>query len=170
MELNLGIETDNTNPVIISMHRNLRRNHVVDAVTTSGSNLVSSATAKFDTNHTNDMACVFGANVGGAGINYLIARLQYVSATQINFLHPVTGVALNAGASLTSCFMLIAHTINSYTPITGQQFLSGLQDMLVEECFSLQIGVTLQTSATKGQVNQIAPYGTTSNMASRQVA
>lgn len=170
MELDVGVETDNTNPVIISMHRNLRKSYVTDAVTANASNVVTSASAKFDANHTNDMVCVFGTNVGGPGVNHLRARIQYVSPTTIHLFDPVTGATLDAGATLAGRFMLIAHTISSYTPIEGQQFLSGLRDMYVPEAFSLQIGVTLQTSATKGQVNQVLAFGTGSGMTSRQVA
>jgi hypothetical protein len=80
------------------IHRNLRAVYVRDAITTNASNLVASATAQFTAEDDKGMVCVFGANVGGVGVNYLVGRVQYNSPTQINLLNPTTGAALNAQA------------------------------------------------------------------------
>lgn len=82
-EMGVAFETDNPdadNPLIVSVHRNLRKNYVRDARVTAGSNRIDSATAGFDSDHINDMAVVFGENIGGPGIHYLLGRIEALAS------------------------------------------------------------------------------------------
>ncbi len=75
-ELDIALETDSAaNPLIVSVHRNLRKHYVRDARTTNGSSRIDSATANFDAYNIGDMVCVFGENIGGSGIDFLIGRI-----------------------------------------------------------------------------------------------
>jgi phosphopantetheinyl transferase len=60
--------------------------------------VLTSASFKFNASHTGDMCVVFGTNVGGAGVNYMLARLTYASPTTCTMTDPATGATLNAQA------------------------------------------------------------------------
>ncbi len=160
-ELDVGFETDSiANPLILSLHRNTRKKYVRDATTTNASNVIGSATAKFDTNHTGDMALIFGAGIGGAA-NYLIGRITYVSATSFTLSDPVTGTALNAQASRSGCFMVLASQIFTYTTTrTGEQETGPLTEPQVDEAISHCLGFHLLTNATMGQIFAANALGT----------
>lgn len=162
-ELDIGLETDSaTNPLIISVHRNARKKYVRDAGTTNASNVIGSATAKFDTGHTGDMVVIFGAGVGGAA-NYLIGRMTYVSATSFTLSNPVTGAPLNAQASLTNCYMIMACQIFTYSLTrTSEQETGPLTDPFVDETISHCLGFSLITGATAGQIFAVSALGTIS--------
>jgi hypothetical protein len=77
-ELDVAFETDNPdplNPMIVSVHRNLRRNYVRDARVNAGSDRVDSLTAQFDSDNIGDMVVVFGQNIGGDGVHYILGRI-----------------------------------------------------------------------------------------------
>lgn len=161
-ELKVGFETDSAaNPLIISVHRNTRKKYVRDATTTNTSNVVGSASAKFNASHTGDMVCIFGTNVGGAGVNFLIGRMTYVSATSFTLSHPVTGATLNAQATLSGAYMIIATQIFTYTfTDTESQHTPPLTDVGVDEAQSHCIGLSLLTNATMGQITSVRAKGT----------
>lgn len=82
-ELDIAFETDNAdgeNPLVVSVHRNLRKNYVRDARVEAGSDRVDSATANFDTENIGDMAAVFGHNIGGPGVHYIIGRIAALAS------------------------------------------------------------------------------------------
>lgn len=161
MELDIAFETDNANPAIVSVHKNMRKAFARDGSVTNANNVLTSASFAFNSSHTGDLACVFGTNVGGVGVNYLIARLTYASATTVQMTNPDTGAALNAQATLTNCYILVgAHVKAQAVSRAGQQFFPSLRNVLVREMLSYSIGITLMTSATAGQVDEIVPYGT----------
>lgn len=161
-ELDIGFETDSAaNPLIISVHRNMRRNYVRDASTTNASNVIGSASAQFKASHTGDMVCVFGANIGGSGINYLIGRMTYVSAVSFTLFHPVTGAALNAQATLANAYMVIATQIFTYAFTDAEkQHTPPLTDVFVDEALSHSIGLSLLTNAAAGQILSVNALGT----------
>jgi len=78
-EVHVAFETDVKNvPLFIGIHRNLRQPvYVHDARTTSGSDRIDSTSAGFDSDNVSDgdMVLVFGENVGGPGIDYLLGRV-----------------------------------------------------------------------------------------------
>lgn len=162
-ELDVGFETDSTaNPLILSLHRNARKKHVRDVSTTNASNVIGSATSRFDANHTGDMAVVFGAGVGGAA-NYLIGRMTYISATSVSLSDPITGAALNAQATLTNCFMVLACQIFTYTiSRTGEQETGPLTEPCIDEAVSHCLGFHLITGASAGQIFSANALGTMS--------
>lgn len=162
MEALVAFESDSASqPLVVSVHANRRRAYVRDAVTTSASSTITSATAKFDSGHNGDLLCVFGTNVGGVGVNYLIGRITYVSATQVTITHPTTGAALTASASLTGCYMLIAHDMAAVTfTATGPQHTPPLTELLARDCQSFAVGVNMVTAAGSGQVDNVTLLGT----------
>lgn len=161
MEILASIDTDAVaEPLVVSCHANMRRTYVRDGAVTNGNNTLTSASAKFDSAHTGDMCCIFGTNVGGAGVNFLVGRMTYVSATQVSLSHPTTGATLNAGSTLSGCYVLLAYQIATVTlSHTNAQHTEPLQDFLVQDCLSFAIGVSMVTGATRGQVYSVEAWG-----------
>lgn len=166
-ELDIGFDSDSfATPLIISIHRNMRRVYVRDATTTNASATIGSASAKFDTFHTGDMAAIYGPNVGGAGVNYLIGRMTYVSPTTITLSDPYTGAPLAAGATLTNCYMTLACQIFTYTfGRTDEQYTPPLEEPFVDEATSHCFGFTLIIGAEAGQILSATALGTISQAA-----
>lgn len=162
-ELDIGFETDSvTNPLFVYICRNARKKYVRDASITNTSNTIGSATAKFDTNRTGDMAMIFGAGIGGAA-NYLIGRMTYVSATSFTLSDPITGTPLNAQATRTNCYMVMACQIFTYgLTVTGEQETGPLTEPMVDEAISHCVGFSLITNATAGQIFAASALGTVS--------
>lgn len=100
-ELGIAFETDNAdpdNPMIVSVHRNLRKNYVRDARVENGSSRVDSLTAQFDSDNIGDMVAVFGANIGGPGINYILGRVAALASPSAS---PSPSSSLSASPSTT---------------------------------------------------------------------
>lgn len=166
MELDIGFEIDSlAGPLIISIHRNMRKNYVRDLTTNNSSNVVISAGAKFKTSHTGEMVCIFGPGVGGAGVNYLIARITYQSPTTVSMADPSTGAPLNAQATLANLYMVIATQIFTYTfTEIEKQHTPPLTDPFVDEALSHCVGLHLITNATAGQILAVNTLGTGQGM------
>lgn len=164
-ELGVGFETDAVaQPLVYSVHRNLRTTFVTDAVTTSASNTISSATAGWIAQMVGYYICVFGTDVGGAGVNQLIGKIATVAGNNITIVNPSTGAALNAGASLTGAYMLIGYYIDTFTLTrTGPQHTGPLSEVLMPEALSYAVGINLWTGAQTGQVMETACLGTMQN-------
>jgi hypothetical protein len=148
-------------PLIIGAHANMRKTFVRDATTTNLSSTIGSASAGFDANHTGDVMCLFGTNIGGAGVHYLIGRFTYVSATSGTLADPTTGVAVNAGATLSSCYMLMAHDLTALTLTrTGAQHTGPLPEFLVRDALSCAVSLNLLTGTSRGQFMSVEVLGT----------
>lgn len=80
-ELNLAFENDTTEqPLIVSVHRNLRNNYARDARVTAGSNRIDSPNAHFDADNIGDMVAVFGEGIGGPGVHYILGRIEALAS------------------------------------------------------------------------------------------
>lgn len=162
-ELSAVFDTDSAAaPLVIGAHTNMRRTYVRDASTTNGSATIGSATGEFDSDHIGDVVCVFGTNVGGAGVHQLVGRIATVpGATSVTIVNPTTGGALTAGASLTNCYMLIAHDLTAQTFTKARPQPTGpLTDYLVREALQFAVSLNLVTNATRGQFSNVAAWGT----------
>lgn len=98
-ELQIAFETDNDDtPLIISINRNLRQTFVHDAISTNGSSRIDSATGDF-TGHDGDMVAIFGTDVGGSGIDYLIGRIS-LGASSSPSASPSPSASVSASPSV----------------------------------------------------------------------
>ena len=161
-ELGLSFDTDSAaSPLVVGCHANMRKTYARDFAVTNGSPVLTSAGFAFDAEHTGDVVCLFGTNVGGAGVNHLVARLTYASATTCQMSDPVTGAALNAQATLSSLYGLVAHDLAALTLTrAGAQHTPPLTEFLVREALSVALSLSLVTSATRGQFSAAHAWGT----------
>jgi len=158
-ELHVLFETDRTtDPAILAIHRNARQSFVRDAVTTAGSNSISSAT--MDLNSViGDYVCVFGSGVGGVGIDYLIGRIATAAGGAVTIVDS-NGNAVNAQANLTGLYVSIARQIFPYNiPRANVQHSEFLKEPFVFDCQSYAVGIHMITNATSGQVHSLEVLG-----------
>lgn len=162
-ELAAEFDTDSSaTPLVVGCHANMRKTYARDFSVTSGSNVLTSASFGFDSEHTGDCVLLYGANVGGAGVNYVVARLTYASATTCTMTHPATGATLNAQASASSLYGLVAHDLAAVTvQRAGPQHTGPLEDFLVRDAVSSAVSLSLVTGATRGQFLGCETWGTT---------
>lgn len=163
-ELEVAFETDSAAaPLIVAIFRNLRQTFVRDAVTMNASNQITSLTLRLGRSRVGDMIVVFGEDVGGAGIDYLIGRILTSTAGAPNLItigDPTTGAPLNCQASLSGLYMNVARQIFPYafTDIDAQHS-TFLKQPYVFDAQSYAIGFTLLTNATKGQIHSLQVAG-----------
>lgn len=100
-EIHAAFEIDRVgDPLFVAIHRNLRQPATVhDAKTTSGSARIDSATANFDADHVTegDMVLIFGADIGGAGVDYLLGRIGSFGSSS-----PSPSISSSASSSVSS--------------------------------------------------------------------
>lgn len=166
MEIGLAFESDMANkPMIISIHRNLRPSYVRDASVTSGSGNVDSLSSNFNSSYIADVVCIFAPNIGGAGVNFLIARTFALSSTRLTMADPVTGAPITSPVTASGLYMILATEIFTYTiPQLGVQHTPPLTDRFVDDALSFQIGLTMFTGATAGQLLSVKTKGVMSGM------
>jgi hypothetical protein len=164
-EMMVAFENDRTtDPLIISVHRNGRRTYIRDAQLTNGSNVITSATAPFDAAHTGDLLCAFGAGIGAGGKNYLLGRMVYGAANSVTLIDPVTGAALNAQASLSDVYCVLARNIVPYV-FTRKEFQHSdfIDKFRVFDAQSYAVGFNMLTNTTMGQIVRAEVLGTLHN-------
>lgn len=161
-ELELSFETDRVDaddPMVLSIHRNQRQTFFRDGAVVNGSNVITSASSKFDAAHIGDMACVFGENIGPGGVNYLLGYISARTTTTLTIVDEA-GAPLNAGITAGGLYALIGAQI-ILNPITrdGAQHSEFLEEPFVFEARSYAIGVNIMTNATMGQVTELHVRG-----------
>ena len=161
-ELAAVFDTDSAaSPLVVGVHANLRQTFARDFSVTNGDNVVSSASFGFDSGHTGDVLCLFGANVGGAGVNHMLARLTYASPTTATMTDPATGATLNAQATLAGLFGLVAHdAVALALARTKAQPTGPVEDILVRDALQVAVSLNLVTAAGRGQFLRADVWGT----------
>jgi hypothetical protein len=148
----------NVEPVILGLHKNLFPTYLRNGSVTSAS-AVLTVTGAFTSNYTGVWAAVFGTDIGGAGVNYLIVKLTYVNANTCNMSDPVTGSAVNAQASASSLFVLTGCYFRAITPQANiQQHLRNIRPA-VQDMRSFCASVWQPTDAQEGAVYQVEMFG-----------
>lgn len=153
-------------PLVISVHRNLNGGNPVsrhDAVMTSGDNVLTTAEAKLNPTLEGMYCSVFYPDIGGAGVDYLIGVLGTVTDSTAELLD-ANGDPLNAQANVSDglCVFSYFSTTVEYDS-TGQQHAGNIfPDM--SDARSYALSVWMKTDALQGQVFQMIPFGTVSDM------
>jgi hypothetical protein len=161
-ELQAVFDTDSSaSPLTVGVHANMRQTYARDFSVTNGSNVLTSAGFGFDSEHTGDVVMLFGANVGGAGVSYMLARLTYASATTCTMTDPATGATLNAQATLSGLYGLVAHDALALALTRAKVQPTGpVEDILVRDALQVAVSLNLVTAAGRGQFIQADVWGT----------
>ena len=151
-------------PIIFSIHRNGRLTYVRDASTTDNSNTITSTDAEWNSYSPGQYVCVFGNDIGGTGVDYLIGIIDSVSGNDIEIVN-YSGNSVNAEATLSDCYMLIGQFIFTYdVNWTGKQQTPPLLQPYVTDCLSHSLGISILTNATSGRPFLLSASGTTSDI------
>lgn len=147
-----SVHSDNTNPVYVSIHKNLRKVAVEDAAMTIGSNVVTSPTAAFTADDVGKFVLVSGAGAGGTPLRGRIKT--FTNSTTVEIVIP-TGPFSSAGpqnaiAAVTGKFCVIGSYIYSRTPrslsTTGRP-----KRPRVRECLEYCVGIHMRDQTADAQ-------------------
>lgn len=158
-ELAAAIRQGNsTEPVILGLHKNLFPTTLRSASVTSASNVLT-CTGAFTTGYTGRWAAVFGTDIGGAGVHYLIVKLTYATANTATMTNVSTGSAVNAQASVSNMLVLVGDYFKAITPTANiEQHLANARPAL-QDCRSFCASLWMPTDASQGSCYQIEMYG-----------
>jgi len=152
-----------TEPVVIALHKNLVQTYIRGATVTNGQARLDTSSAFFTGAASTNGAyvAIFGSNIGGAGVNYLIAKCTFVSDTRVTLTNPFTGSAVTAQATDTNCFVLFgayayALTANQYQQ---DQHLKSIRPA-IQDARSFCASVWMASNSVTGAVWQVDIFGT----------
>ncbi len=146
----------NVEPCILGVHKNLFPTFQRSCSVTSASAVLTGA---FTTNYTGIWAAVFGTDIGGAGVHYLIVRLTYVSPTTATMANPVTGASVPAQASASNMLVLTGAYFTAITPVSAiDQHLRNARPAM-QDCRSYCASLVQPTNALTGGCYQIELFG-----------
>ena len=148
----------NTEPVILGIHKNLFTPYQDGVSVSNGSNIITGT--GFTTGWTGKQVSLFGTNIGGGGVNYLIGTVTYSSPTQLTLTDRNTGATLNAQASASGMFMLVGEDFFIETPTIGtdQHLLN--EYPAIQDARSFAISVWQATDGITGGVLDAFVCGT----------
>lgn len=147
-------------PVILGVHQNFFKTYVRGCSTSNSSATVTVPSGTFTSSVTGKQAVITGTNVGGAGVDYLIAKLTYVNATSVTMTNRSTGASLPASATLSNVLMIVGEDFEAITPTASvtqnlYSFYPSLQD-----CREYAVSVYHLTDAAIGAPIDTFVYGT----------
>lgn len=154
-------------PLVVSFHRNLNGGNPVsrhDGSMTHDDNILTLTESKLKSGLSGMMVSVFTPDIGGAGIDYLIGLAGTVTATTVELLDPETGDPLNAQVDTSDALCVFAYSCEAMAfDDTGEQHAQNLfPDM--SDARSYAVSIWMKTDALQGQVYQMVPLGTVSDM------
>ena len=151
-----------TEPVVIVLHKNLAPVYVRGCSVASGVARLDTPSNFFVSGATTGAyVAVFGTDIGGSGVHYLIAKATYASATRVTLTNPFTGADVVAQATDTNCFVLFGAYAYALTPALYQsdQHLKSIRPA-IQDARSYCASVWMATNAVTGAVWQVDIFGT----------
>lgn len=151
----------------ISIHRNFRKAFDKTGAITVGTNTLTTAADFFSSADTGSFVLVSGAGPSGG---CLLARIKSVNnARSVNLCDitttPLASAAnLNASATVSNAFFLIAKRIYARTPRYAGSNLFRPKRIRVREAFSYAIGITIPSTSQNVQALGAALFGTIEQM------
>jgi hypothetical protein len=160
-----AVQSDNTNFYWVSIHRNLRKVAVEDAVIAAGTNVLESDTAKFTAGDVGKYVLVYGAGVAGAP---LLARIgTFTNPTTVSLVSAIgsfSGAAVqNATTTVNGAYCVIGAYIFARTPRAGSQEVKAKR-WLVRDTRSFAVGISMQAQNDGGQPLGVCVYGSTNDV------
>lgn len=158
-EIEASVRQGNTvEPAILGIHQNLFKTFQRSISVTNASNVITGT--GFTTSYTGKQVVIFGTNINGAGVNFIIGRVTYSSATQLTLTNRTTGSTLNVQANVSDALMLIGEDFEAIVPTANidnhlYSFYPSVQD-----CRSYCVSVTQMTDGITGGVIDVNIYGT----------
>lgn len=161
--------TVSSEPVVIGVHQNLFKTFIRGCSLTSASATLTAPSGTFTSAWTGKHALVTGADIGGAGVHYLIVKLTYVSGTQVTMVNRSSGSSQTSGANASNVFVIVGEDFEALTPTSGvDQHIYSTYPMIVD-CRSFAVSVWQPTDTSTGGVIAIDVFGTGSQTSEARV-
>lgn len=159
-QASLAVETNVTNsPIVVCVNRNLQK--LAFRKITRTSFTVTTADNDFTAAMEGKRFALFGTDVGGAGVNYLLGYFDYSSANSA-ILRNAAGAAIVTGSNVDEALMFIGDYADVLTPgVTGPAHLPDIFPN-VPEGKSFATGVWFQTNDHIGSLLHLNLFGTVS--------
>lgn len=166
-EVALGFENDLAEqPLVISVHRNLNGGNSLsshDVAMTVDTNTVNIATAKLNPTLAGMTCSVFAEDIGGTGVDYIIGTIENVTGSSLDLVD-MNGGPINAQVEVVHGLCVFAYYAEAVTYANiGQQHLPNVFPNMTD-ARSYAISVWMKTNAETGQIFQMVPLGTVSDM------
>lgn len=150
---------NNTDPMIVGVHTNLFKTYIRGASVSSSVNTNRLTATGFTSLYTGMQAAVFGTDIGGAGIDYVIVKLTYGSSTYCTMTDRTTGATFNSPVTLSNLFVLVGRDFFTATPSANiEQFVLNFRPAL-QNCRAWCVSTYLMTDATTANIYSQAVYG-----------
>lgn len=152
-QLGVALETNQTGAAVVCLNRNLQQIAARGITSTSSSTTIGDANSSFNAGMTGKQYALFGTNIGGAGVHYIIGTFIYVSAGS---------ATLSVAPQITATNLLLY--IGDYiVPVTPQYAgAAHLPDLFpnVPDCRSYAFAMWIQTNdAISGSPLEANVYG-----------
>lgn len=147
--------------LFVALHSNFRKRVFRDATTTNGSAVIGSVTGEFTAADGGNEVFVFGNDIGGSGIDYLVGQITYLNATSFTITN-LDGTALTAQATLSGATLVIADQVftQEISPNGNQDFYSLYPELT--EARQLSSSCYFITDCEQGQIFSVLASGTVS--------
>lgn len=157
-EMDAAITQGNTTEkLIVGLHSNFFKPFLRNCSLTSGQNTITGT--GFTSIYDGMRAAVFGTDIGGAGVNYLLVRLSYQNATTLRMVDS-SGSNVPAQASASNVFILVGDRFYAVTPTANiTQYIRNLRPAL-QNARSFAVSMYLPTDASTGFCQATSVYGT----------
>lgn len=150
---------NNTEPVIIGLHSNLFQTYIRGCSVTSASATLTAPANTFTTAWTGKRVTVFGTDIGGVGVHYLIAQITYASGSTVSMTSVTSGAALPAQANASNCFVLVGEDFFAETPVASRrQHLPNVRPAL-QDARSYCVSIFQATDAVSGSCFEVEIFG-----------
>jgi len=162
--MNVSGEFSVAGTLFTGLHTNLRKRVFRDASVSTGSSTVTSLTANPIASDIGKQVFIFGAGIGGVGINYLAGRIASVPSGTTFTIQNIDGTALTSAANLSSCTLIIAKQV-FMSPVTA----AGSQDIYdfypeVQDARQISVSHYFLTDAKTGQIFETNVGGVVSGL------
>ncbi len=148
---------NNVEPMVIGAHTNFFKTYLRDCSTSNATNVLTGT--GFTALYTGMQACLFGTDIGGVGVHYLIVKLAYSSATQLLMTDRSTGTNVIPNATLSNVFVLVGKDFFTATPYANvSQFDLNFRPA-IQNARAWAVSVFLSTDASTGFVLGESVFG-----------
>lgn len=151
-ELAIAAQTTASTSLIAAINTNLTKTVFRRITTAASGTTITDADSSFSTDMVGKQVAIFGSNIGGGGIDYLITRVSsYSNTAQV--------VLQNAPqATLTNCLMFVGNFVSSQASFSFAEHLQNFFPNLAE-VRSMQVAVWFKATGNVGNVLSIDVMG-----------
>lgn len=144
----------------VGFHTNFFPTHIRGISSTSGSANITCADNPFTSAYTGKRAILFGDAINTGGDDYLLVKLNYVSASTVQMLNITTGSPETADVTLDNLFMLVGEDFFVPTATENRQQFALNVRPAIQNVRAWAVSTFLYTDGITGNVYSQSVFGT----------